>query len=227
MNAWGHFKTITSHKLLVMKYCFKVGLYKQGLLHDLSKYSPTEFLVGAKYYQGTRSPNNAEREATGVSTSWLHHKGRNKHHFEYWVDYGIGAEHVLARYANAKKIHRRDDHGPHQRVTDLSSGNVYRCLAAGIFYEGKRSPVVHPPGYQRTDRISATDAGSEGGEKDSLVYQTCVSEKQRQIRRKWIHLCKPEEKGTYQKVKKEDGRYCSAGEERCRRSFFTENHSAA
>ena len=96
MNAWGHFKTITSHKLLVMKYCFKVGLYKQGFLHDLSKYSPTEFMVGAKYYQGTRSPNNAEREATGVSTSWLHHKGRNKHHFEYWVDYGIGAEHVLA-----------------------------------------------------------------------------------------------------------------------------------
>ena len=79
-----------------MKYCFKVGLYRQGLLHDLSKYSPTEFLVGAKYYQGTRSPNNAEREETGLSTSWLHHKGRNKHHFEYWVDYGIGAEHVLA-----------------------------------------------------------------------------------------------------------------------------------
>ena len=96
MNVWGHFKTITSHKLLVMKYCYKVGLYRQGLLHDLSKYSPTEFLVGAKYYQGTRSPNNAEREETGLSTSWLHHKGRNKHHFEYWVDYGIGAEHVLA-----------------------------------------------------------------------------------------------------------------------------------
>ena len=56
MNAWGHFKTITSHKFLVMKYCFKVGLYKQGFLHDLSKYSPTEFMVGAKYYQGTRSP---------------------------------------------------------------------------------------------------------------------------------------------------------------------------
>ena len=89
MNAWGHFKTITSHKFLVMKYCFKVGLYKQGFLHDLSKYSPTEFMVGAKYYQGTRSPNNAEREATGVSTSWLHHKGRNKHHWEYWLDFGV------------------------------------------------------------------------------------------------------------------------------------------
>ena len=70
-HPWLHFRTITRHKLLVMKYCFRIGLYKQGLLHDLSKYSPTEFLVGCKYYQGTRSPNNAEREATGVSMSWL------------------------------------------------------------------------------------------------------------------------------------------------------------
>ncbi len=85
-------QTITRHKLLVMKYCFRIGLYKQGLLHDLSKYSPTEFLVGCRYYQGTRSPNNAEREDIGVSTSWLHHKGRNKHHFEHWVDYSIDGE---------------------------------------------------------------------------------------------------------------------------------------
>lgn len=89
MKVIGHFSTITRHKILVMKECFKVGLYKQGLLHDLSKYSPTEFLVGCKYYQGNRSPNNAEREATGVSLAWLHHKGRNKHHYEYWIDYGV------------------------------------------------------------------------------------------------------------------------------------------
>ncbi|MEG1848900.1 MAG: DUF5662 family protein [Lachnospiraceae bacterium] len=87
MHIWKHFKTITEHKLLVMQGCFKVGLYKQGLLHDLSKYMPSEFFVGAKYYQGTRSPNNAEREAKGYSAAWLHHKGRNKHHYEYWVDY--------------------------------------------------------------------------------------------------------------------------------------------
>ena len=89
MKAVGHFCTITRHKLLVMKECFRVGLYKQGLLHDLSKYSLTEFLVGCKYYQGNRSPNNAEREETGMSRAWLHHKGRNKHHYEYWIDYGI------------------------------------------------------------------------------------------------------------------------------------------
>ena len=92
MKAWQHFCTITNHKMLVMKGCFKVGLYRQGLLHDMSKYGWTEFRVGAKYYQGTRSPNNAEREDIGCSTAWLHHKGRNKHHFEYWQDYGLDGE---------------------------------------------------------------------------------------------------------------------------------------
>lgn len=89
MHALGHFKTITHHKLLVMGYCFRVGLIRQGLMHDMSKYAWTEFRVGAKYYTGTRSPNAAEREAIGYSTAWLHHKGRNRHHLEYWIDYGL------------------------------------------------------------------------------------------------------------------------------------------
>lgn len=84
-----HFKTITHHRHLVRKHCFAVGLYWQGLTHDLSKYSPVEFLVGARYYQGNRSPNNAEREEKGYSSAWLHHKGRNKHHLEYWIDYSL------------------------------------------------------------------------------------------------------------------------------------------
>lgn len=88
-KAWNHFKTITYHKYLVAKGCFQIGLYRQGLLHDLSKYSPSEFKVGMKYYQGNRSPNNAEREDIGYSGAWLHHKGRNKHHYEYWIDYSM------------------------------------------------------------------------------------------------------------------------------------------
>lgn len=86
-KARGHFKTITRHRLLVMKNCFRVGLIRQGLLHDLSKYSRTEFSTGAKYYLGTRSPNSLERDELGYSAAWLHHKGRNKHHFEYWIDF--------------------------------------------------------------------------------------------------------------------------------------------
>ena len=86
MKAWQHFKTITHHKWLVLCGCFRVGLYWQGITHDLSKYTPTEFLNGAKYYQGTRSPNAAEREDKGYSEAWMHHKGRNRHHYEYWTD---------------------------------------------------------------------------------------------------------------------------------------------
>ena len=94
MHFIGHFKTITRHKILVAKGCFKLGLYYQGIMHDMSKYSPTEFLAGAKYYQGTASPNNADSmDKVDYLPQWLHHKGRNRHHFEYWIDYSIDKEH--------------------------------------------------------------------------------------------------------------------------------------
>lgn len=89
MHPFAHFKTITHHRNLVCKYCFALGLYYQGLMHDMSKYSPVEFWRGAKYYQGYRSPNDAERRDIGMSLAWMHHKGRNRHHFEYWYDYQI------------------------------------------------------------------------------------------------------------------------------------------
>ena len=71
MHFIGHFKTITRHKILVAKGCFKLGLYYQGIMHDMSKYSPTEFLVGVKYYQGTASPNNAERMEEGIPKKYM------------------------------------------------------------------------------------------------------------------------------------------------------------
>ena len=95
MKWLSHLRTINHHKLLVMKHCFRVGLYRQGLLHDLSKYSPVEFSAGAKYYQGDRSPNEIERKERGYSAAWLHHKGRNKHHLEYWIDYDPGPGHRM------------------------------------------------------------------------------------------------------------------------------------
>lgn len=89
IRAFRHFKTITTHKIIVMKLLFKTGLYYQGITHDLSKYSFSEFLSGVKYYQGFKSPNSREKELFGYSKAWLHHKGRNRHHFEYWIDYGL------------------------------------------------------------------------------------------------------------------------------------------
>ena len=86
-NLWHHFLLITRHRHKVIAHCKKAGILWQGLRHDLSKYSPTEFIPGVKYYQGNRSPNEKEREILGYSLAWLHHKGRNRHHFEYWTDY--------------------------------------------------------------------------------------------------------------------------------------------
>ena len=84
-----HFLTITKHRNEVIRLCFKAGIGFQGLFHDLSKYSPTEFIPGAKYYLGDQSPNNGERNDKGYSLAWMHHKGRNKHHFEFWYDYDM------------------------------------------------------------------------------------------------------------------------------------------
>lgn len=96
MKWLSHLKTINYHKKLVRHYCFSVGLYRQGLLHDMSKFSPVEFLAGARYFQGFQSPNNMERKEKGYSSAWLHHKGRNKHHLEYWIDYAHGEPSGLA-----------------------------------------------------------------------------------------------------------------------------------
>ena len=81
-----HLKKILLHKFWVGYFCFKFGLYKQGILHDMSKFSPVEFWESAKYYDGTRSPIDKCKEVNGYSMAWFHHRGRNKHHWEYWVD---------------------------------------------------------------------------------------------------------------------------------------------
>lgn len=82
-----HFKTIVKHRHKVIANCARAGILWQGLRHDLSKFSPTEFIPGARFFQGDRSPNERERELYGASRAWMHHKGRNRHHYEYWNDY--------------------------------------------------------------------------------------------------------------------------------------------
>ena len=84
----GHLKTVLHHKKLVFIFCVKAGIPLRGFLHDLSKFSPTEFIGSVRYYSdGKRSPTVAERRDKGYSAVWLHHKGRNKHHFEYWIEF--------------------------------------------------------------------------------------------------------------------------------------------
>ena len=146
MQPLAHFKTITHHRHLVCRYCFRLGLYRQGLLHDLSKYAPCEFWRGAQYYQGYRSPNDAERKQNGVSLAWLHHKGRNRHHFEYWIDYCIGED--GKPYMGGCKM-------PLRYVAEMFCDRIAACRV----YQGDRYTDASPYDYyQRSKDLSRTDA---------------------------------------------------------------------
>ena len=130
-HPFKHFYTITKHRHCVIAHCFKAGIGWQGLFHDLSKYSPTEFIPGAKYYQGSRSPNERERELFGYSEAWMHHKGRNRHHFEYWNDLNIETK----RYEPVRM--------PLRFVKEMFCDRV----AASKIYQGKKYTDGHPLAY--------------------------------------------------------------------------------
>lgn len=140
-NFLGHLHTINHHRRLVRQGCFRMGLYWQGLTHDLSKYSRVEFSTGVRYYQGTRSPNTAEREEKGWSEAWMHHKGRNRHHFEYWTDYGVSGEGIIGvempkKYVAemfcdrlaASKVYRGQDFQPGDPYQFFQYGKKKRLL---------------------------------------------------------------------------------------------------
>ena len=86
LNVFKHTALVLRHKHKVFWHCVKCGLIWRGIVHDLSKFTPEEFFESVKYYQGNRSPIGVCRRETGMSRAWLHHKGRNKHHIEYWLD---------------------------------------------------------------------------------------------------------------------------------------------
>ena len=116
MNIKGHFETITRHKLLVMKYCFECGLYQQGL---------------------------TERAARGYSSAWLHHKGRNKHHLEYWIDYttnksGLGGMKMPLRYVCEMVCDR-------VAASQIYLGDKYTDASPWQYYEkSKDHYLLHP-----------------------------------------------------------------------------------
>ena len=139
MNLWKHFKTVTKHRILVMQGCFKVGLYWQGLTHDLSKYSQTEFFNGVRYFQGHRSPISAEREKNGYSKAWLHHKGRNRHHYEYWQDMNLNTK----QYESLPM--------PRKYLVEM----VMDRRAASMTYEGKAYTSAFPLQYQLASKDRA------------------------------------------------------------------------
>ena len=117
-NFFKHIKIVSKHKWLVFKFSVKLGIPFRGLMHDLSKFSYDEFWESVKYYDGKVSPITKCKQENGYSKAWLHHKGRNKHHVQYWVDLGTkGVAPVI----------------PYKYVVEM----ICDKLSASITYNGK------------------------------------------------------------------------------------------
>ena len=164
---WGHLSTINRHRRKVIVNCFRAGIFWQGLKHDLSKYTPEEFLKGVKYYQGYRSPNEGEREDYGFSYAWMHHKGRNKHHFEYWTDYNpetrvvspvkMPTRYVIEMFCDrvaASKIYMKD------KYTDRSALEYYE--------QAKSRRVIHEETAKLIEELLTMLA--QKGERETFAY---------------------------------------------------------
>lgn len=172
----GHFRTITKHRHAVIRNCRRAGILWQGLRHDLSKYSPTEFIPGVKYYVGTRSPNELERADKGYSAAWLHHKGRNRHHFEYWSDYNpverrVGPVKMPLRYVIEMVCDR-------MAASRIYLGDKYTDASAlEYFVHGKTHRVIHPETSDLCERL-LTMLADEGEEKTFAYMRRLLKENQ-------------------------------------------------
>lgn len=172
----GHFRTITKHRHAVIRNCRRAGILWQGLRHDLSKYSPTEFIPGVKYYVGTRSPNELERADKGYSAAWLHHKGRNRHHFEYWSDYNpverrVGPVKMPLRYVIEMVCDR-------MAASRIYLGDKYTDASAlDYFIHGKTHRVIHPETSDLCERL-LTMLADEGEEKTFAYMRRLLKENQ-------------------------------------------------
>ena len=136
MNRYiANFKTVCRHKAIVLRECWKCGIGWQGITHDLSKFSPVEFNASARYFQGDKSPIEAEKAAAGYSAAWLHHKGHNPHHWKYWTDYGENGQII------ANKI-------PYKYVVEM----VCDWIGAGIAYNKEQWNQHEPLAYYKKVR---------------------------------------------------------------------------
>ena len=137
MKFFKHIKLVSTHKWIVFKLCCKIGLPWRGFMHDWSKFSPTEFWESVKYFDGHKSPITVCKAQNGYSKAWLHHKGRNKHHPEYWTDYSLPEKYIIMPYQYAAEM-------------------VCDKLAAGIVYNGKNWTPQTQLNYYMKEREKTT-----------------------------------------------------------------------
>ena len=164
---FGHLHTVNKHRLLVLCHCVRAGIPWRGLCHDLSKYSPTEFFPGVRFYQGHRSPNEAEREAHGYSLAWMHHKGRNRHHFEFWTDYNPSTKRLEPVPMPCKFV--KEMFCDRVAASKIYRGPAYTdAFPLEYFLRGKDRHICHPQTSQQIQQLLTMLA--QEGEKKTFRY---------------------------------------------------------
>ena len=171
MNKWfGHLKTVLLHKYWVFRYALIAGIPLRGLVHDLSKFSPTEFGESVRYYTGRRSPIHYARADQHYSLAWLHHKGRNKHHYEYWIDYDTDREHdpplcgmkMPKRYVAEMALDRI-------AACQIYQGSAYDDSSPMQYYrKGRAFHLMHPETAELLETILVYLA--EHGQRETFRY---------------------------------------------------------
>lgn len=147
-NCWKHFKVVCNHKLVVYQECKACGIWWRGLIHDLSKFSKVEFSPSAKFFQGDKSPIEKEKAVIGYSAAWLHHKGTNKHHWEYWTDFGSNGEviankipsvyvkEMLCDWVGAGKVYSKE------KWTQAEPLNYYNKVRKGRYFHPETEKLI-------------------------------------------------------------------------------------
>jgi hypothetical protein len=95
-----YLKTLLRHKWFVFVEACKLGIPLLGVLHDLSKFLPDEFIPYARYFNGeypdqekadliwrhryVRITLTKEKVERDFNLAWLKHQRRNKHHWQWW-----------------------------------------------------------------------------------------------------------------------------------------------
>lgn len=147
-SMWKHFLTVNKHRWVVFNECRQSGITWQGIIHDMSKFSLQEFCASAKYFQGNKSPIEQEKDSVGYSVAWLHHKGHNKHHWEWWVDFDkdgkIIANQIPVKYViemvcdwiGAGKVYNKD------KWTQEEPLNYYNKVRSGRYFHPETEELL-------------------------------------------------------------------------------------
>lgn len=96
---WQYLNYVLRHKWHVFLWCCRYGIPIAGIVHDLSKLTPSEWFPYVDKFYGGKWPERHYGDVRGAlgdkytqpwvdarfDEAWNHHQKRNPHHWQYWI----------------------------------------------------------------------------------------------------------------------------------------------